>query len=79
MIPLSFAMECSWNERRPDIHKSTLAWEASWQQDLDQNFLCTTHLRPWTLSLVPSSIIGRVGEDQTLLHLQREVRSLCKL
>lgn len=72
-------MKYSWTERRPDIHKSTLAWEASWQHDLDQNFRSMAHFPSGTLSLMTSSITGRIGDDQTLLHLQREARSLCKL
>lgn len=73
------SLKYSWNERRPDIHKSTLAWEASWQADFDQNFHALAHLPPGALFGIPSSVMKRTGNDEALLHLQRESSGVCSL
>lgn len=64
------------------MHTSRLAWEASWKEDLDKSYVTGgLALRPTATiaSFVPASAVAHMNNDGTLMNLQREQRSICRL
>lgn len=72
------SMSFSWTSRRPDMHKSTLAWEKTWEADFEKNLHILSHVPETLASLFPPDLAAGLASDDALMGLEQDVRHLCK-